>query len=591
MKKGLCLLLLLLSVAVWGQDDPIKIGGRSVSADGSVVYATDVSMLNLLGAAGEVNMSLQYREAMKQWVVLITVPYKEINIPSSGTLNLGLNDGDTLSLPVEREMSWARERILYRVNNKDVYLMRIPYLATAEQIDFLTNPGNVNQVTIVGSDRTISFLNRNVFGNITSRGREEILAMMSGAPAATQGNTTQHSIATSFESDNTSSKRTIHTTDKTKYFEVSSLDDLMLGACQDGHFIVIEKKKQQGYIFDNSGNLTGKVRVSTRYQSLSNYYRPVFSDGIALVVLEDGVDPADGWITAAIDYQGNTLSIVSRLGDEQYHHPGILIDGLTGAGYGGYFSGFSMEGSTYFFLDSTGKKVKEVGEGSFIRSNSLLTPHLICEGLRLFQQDNGRYGYLDRAGKVAISPTYAAASDFSEGLAAAAMRNGATLEWGYINPNGEWTISPSFSNKPGDFHEGLAVVQKKNDKYVYIDKSGNVVSPEFDFASQFFGGYALIKDKRMRSDPGNSTIYVIDRSFNMSGINISSSAPIAYDYVNNTFFVGQDIFSDGKLYSSDGNLLLSGVGPSSEGIVWSNRNHCYMNLKGEIILQFTEREF
>ena len=185
MRKGLCLLLLLLNITVWGQNDPIKIGGRSVSADGSVVYATDVSMLNLLGAAGEVNMSLQYRETTKQWIVLITVPYKEINIPASGTLDLGLNDGGTLSLPVEREMSWARERILYHVNNKDVFLMRIPYLATAEQIDFLAKPGNVNKVTIVGSDRTISFRNRNVFGNITTRGREEILAMMSEAPAPT----------------------------------------------------------------------------------------------------------------------------------------------------------------------------------------------------------------------------------------------------------------------------------------------------------------------------------------------------------------------------------------------------------------------
>ena len=591
MRKGLCLLLLLLNITVWGQNDPIKIGGRSVSADGSVVYATDVSMLNLLGAAGEVNMSLQYRETTKQWIVLITVPYKEINIPASGTLDLGLNDGGTLSLPVEREMSWARERILYHVNNKDVFLMRIPYLATAEQIDFLAKPGNVNKVTIVGSDRTISFRNRNVFGNITTRGREEILAMMSEAPAPTQGKTTQHSAAASFESDNTSSGRAIHTTDNTKYFEVSSLDDLMLGGCQDGHFIVIEKKKQQGYIFDAAGNLTGKVRVSTRYQTLSDYYRPAFSDGVALVVLEDGVDIGDSWITAAIDYQGNTLSTVSRMGDEIYHHPGFLVDGLTGAGYGGYFSGFAMEGSTCFFLDSTGKRVKEVGEGSFLRSNNLLAPHQIREGLRLFQQDNGRYGYLDRTGEIAISPIYAEASDFSEGLAAAAIRNGATLEWGFINPDGKWIISPTFSNKPGDFHEGLAVVKKKNGKHVYIDKAGTVVSPDFDFADQFIGGYAMTGGSGMTNPAIGSTVYMIDKSFNMTGINFFSYKPIAFDYVSNTFFVGKDTISDGKLYSSNGILLLTDVGPSSEGIVWSNRNHCYLNLQGEVILQFTEKEF
>ena len=583
------MLATLLSSFAYGQEDPIKIGGKSMLADGSVLYATDVSMLNLLGSAGEVNMSLQYREAPKQWVVLITVPYKEINIPANGTLDLRLNEGSTLSLPVEREMSWTHERILYRVNNKDVYLMRIPYLATAEQVDLLAKAGNVNQVTIGGSDRTISFRNRNVFSNIVSRGREEILAMMSGTPTTMRGGAQQSAVASS---DNTSSERTIHVTDKTKYFEVSGLDDLMLGTCQDGHFIVIEKGKQQGYIFDSAGNLTGKVRVSIRYQNLSDYYHPVFSDGIALVLLEDGVDFfTDEWITAAINYQGDTLSIVSRQGNKISHYPGVLVDGLTGAGYGGSFSAWGVVGSTYYFLDISGKKVKEVGEGSFIHSNNILAPHQICEGLRLFQHTNGRYGYLDRSGEIAISPIYADASDFSEGLAAVATQNGTALEWGYINPDGEWVVSPIFSNMPGDFHEGLAVAKKRNGKYVYIDKTGAAVSPDFDFANQFIGGYAMTGGEGMENPYIGSKAKMIDNSFKMTGISFSSIKPVAYDYVSNTFFVGRDTLSDGRLYSSDGNILLSWVGPPSEGIMWSNKYHCYLNLQGEIILQFTGREF
>lgn len=46
---------------------------------------------------------------------------------------------------------------------------------------------------------------------------------------------------------------------------------------------------------------------------------------------------------------------------------------------------------------------------------------------------NGKYGYIDRKGTIAIKPKYDMADDFSEGLARVKLGS----KWGYIGSNGE----------------------------------------------------------------------------------------------------------------------------------------------------------
>ena len=146
-----------------------------MSPDGSVVYATDVSILHL-GSVGEIGMSLQYRVFQFQWVILITVPYYEINIPENGTLSLYLRDGGVITLPVEKEMLWDRDGIDVIANNMNVRLMRIPYFITEDQLLTLSEAGVVSGVTIMGSNRTISF-EQNVFSSIVARGIDEIRSL------------------------------------------------------------------------------------------------------------------------------------------------------------------------------------------------------------------------------------------------------------------------------------------------------------------------------------------------------------------------------------------------------------------------------
>lgn len=389
-------------------------------------------------------------------------------------------------------------------------------------------------------------------------------------------------------------EKTITRTPATKSFVVNDLNDLVLSDFADGHFIVIEMKKHQGYVFDAKGNLTGKFRTSARYQVFN--HRPVFSGGKAVVLLEDNVtdDSFGAWITATIDYDGNVLATIAQSGDRTALFPGALVDGLTGVGYGGeemLRMQFDREHAKCYFIDAFGKRIQEVGVRSFIGEGTMIFPHSLSDGRRLFHKE--KYGYIDEKGAVAITPQYIEASDFSEGLASFAVKDGDVLKWGFIDTNGKTAIEPVFTNKPDDFHEGLAVVKKKNGKYVYIDKDGSVVSPEFGYATRFVGEHAVAGDQEPYEWLGNSVVYAIDRAFQSSGEKKwrITFLPRSFDNESQTVFFGKDVNSDGKVYSSTGDLILSEVGPFHEGVAWSQKNHCYVNLEGDIILQFVESEF
>ena len=414
-------------------------------------------------------------------------------------------------------------------------------------------------------------------------------AIILGLMASAQDNT-----------NNGQEPRSIHRTLATKDFKVSSLDALLMFDCIDGHFIVVESNTHQGYIFDKDGNLTGKVRVSARYNKLMPFYIPVFSDGKALVMIEDDAEKGmlDSRITAVVDYNGDILSTVARLGNRISFFPGEIVNGMLGAAYGGTesidFSGdISIRGAEHYYLDLNGEKIKKTGEGSFVHYTGIVNPHPLIDGRRLYQ--DGKYGFLDPEGKTAITTSYEKASDFSEGLAAVAVKDGDQLYWGFIDIEGNTVIEPKFSERPDDFHDGRAVVRKKNGKYVYIDKTGAAISPEFVYATRFMGGYAFYSTTDLNGWFDGATLLSMDRGFNATGKDVRhlyyANKLIMYNDMTGTIHFGEKPSSDGKAYSCSGDLILSDVGPFRESVTWSKKNHCYVNLQGEIILQFVESEF
>jgi len=93
---------------------------------------------------------------------------------------------------------------------------------------------------------------------------------------------------------------------------------------------------------------------------------------------------------------------------------------------------------------------------------------------------SGKWGYIDRTGRIVINPQFEEAGDFSEGLAR--VKTGG--KWGYVDRTGRFLINPQFE-EAGDFSQGLARV-KLGGKWGYVDRRGEVIiPPQFSEASDF----------------------------------------------------------------------------------------------------------
>ena len=74
-------------------------------------------------------------------------------------------------------------------------------------------------------------------------------------------------------------------------------------------------------------------------------------------------------------------------------------------------------------------------------------------------------------------------------------------KWGYIDKTGATVIAPQF-DQAYDFHEGLAGVSMGK-KWGYIDKAGKfLINPQFDWVGDFDHGIAPVTIRRGQSDPG-----------------------------------------------------------------------------------------
>jgi hypothetical protein len=115
------------------------------------------------------------------------------------------------------------------------------------------------------------------------------------------------------------------------------------------------------------------------------------------------------------------------------------------------------------------------------------------EGLaRVRVEIGGKQGYIDKSGKIVINPQFDLADEFSQGLAPVLVQLGD--KWGYIDKKGKMIIDPQFDDVGlRGFSEGLAPV-KIDGKWGYIDKKGRVViKPQFDWAWWFSEGMAEVE--------------------------------------------------------------------------------------------------
>ena len=119
--------------------------------------------------------------------------------------------------------------------------------------------------------------------------------------------------------------------------------------------------------------------------------------------------------------------------------------------------------------------------------------HLAIEKSFLFRiSRKGKYGFIDRTGKIVIPCKFDFAHDFSEGLALVGKGTGQfSRKYGYIDMQGKQVVPFKYADAE-DFSEGLARVEKDK-KYGFIDKTGKEVIPcKYGNAKEFHEGLACV---------------------------------------------------------------------------------------------------
>ena len=110
----------------------------------------------------------------------------------------------------------------------------------------------------------------------------------------------------------------------------------------------------------------------------------------------------------------------------------------------------------------------------FFVSLMLISVNVFSQRLYPFPQD-GKWGYIDKAGTVVVKATYNSASHFVEGMAKVAKINDRNeYLYGFVDVTGREVIPPKFVTV-SDFDGGSARV-KIREKYFYLLKNGTVLT-------------------------------------------------------------------------------------------------------------------
>lgn len=251
---------------------------------------------------------------------------------------------------------------------------------------------------------------------------------------------------------------------------------LSAGPFSEGLAAVEKETNHWGYM-DQAGNLV----IAARFV----FARP-FNEGLAAVYLNKH------W--QYIDRTGRTVLRPKMLG-KRTEFASEFKDGAALVGFA------RDEVVTRGLIDHAGRWIVKPG------------PYLGGElenGMALFWSKDGKVGYVNRSGQLAISPKFSGASllPFQEGIAAAYIKVNGQLKAGFIDKLGSWAIPPRFDGAL-HFCGGLAPV-KFGDLWGYINQSGaTAIGPRFEKAESFDAGTASVVE---RDSGGKLRSQIIDRT-------------------------------------------------------------------------------
>ncbi len=139
--------------------------------------------------------------------------------------------------------------------------------------------------------------------------------------------------------------------------------------------------------------------------------------------------------------------------------------------------------------------VKIYGKWGFIDKAGKMQIENIYDEVKSFKENialvkqYGNWGFINKRNKILCRPVFEKANSFSNGLA----RVSAEGKCGFVNEKGE-TVIPFRSKYAGDFNNRLAPVRTENRKWGFIDRDDQLIlSDVYDEAGPFENGIAIVK--------------------------------------------------------------------------------------------------
>lgn len=168
------------------------------------------------------------------------------------------------------------------------------------------------------------------------------------------------------------------------------------------------------------------------------------------------------------------------------------------------------KGGKFGYIDKKGKLViKPQFDWAYAFSDGMAR-------VRMGPAKEGKFGFIDKTGTLVIQPKFINAQDFSEGFACVNIDGewkGVSVEggrWGFIDKSGKFVVIPNTSYVE-DFSDGLAKVYVGK-KWGFVDKTGKVVIElEFDYVRDFSEGMAAF-EKKVNGPMRNGIWGYIDKS-------------------------------------------------------------------------------
>jgi hypothetical protein len=208
-------------------------------------------------------------------------------------------------------------------------------------------------------------------------------------------------------------------------------------------------------------------------------------------------------------------------------------------------------------------------------------------GLYRFQTENGKYGFMNKTGKIIIKPKYLEVQDFSEGLCFVSkelLNN--DYKWICIDTLGVEVFDIKDCFPETSFKEGFARISDFDANWFIDHKGKNVFNKTFrDGHGKFSDGYALVSENKYG-----------DKVF----IDIHGNSPAQLPYKNaSSFKNGLSTYytkeSGITLFDTSGTILMTNL-ESAEGLydelirVKKNGKCGFIDRKGNILIDFQYEE-